>query len=369
MKRAFLLFILATTALLSCHNNRQPEEKNEKAPVIIPLVTTPFYYAQLKGQVGGRMITMQLLKLAPHLFRGYYSYDSAGVPISIWGSEDSDQVKIYEDNASKEEERFFGGKLTDDGYFMGVWHGDSTSFHFELHTDMNKCMPLNIYYSTDSVKLVPSMAASPVGTASNSIIWPDSSADSTLSKFLIQEITGSAKINDPHKYVRKAVDSFVLGYRLAARDVDSAEIASTSSASWNWTAENDMKVVWNTWPLLVIEKYVYDFTGGAHGNWGSSYKTLDLAKKEVLTPEKVFKPGYKEALAPFLDKAFRKKFHIDEDESLDQSLLVKTITPNNNFIMTDKGVAFSYSPYEIGPYALGQVTLFVPLSEIKNLMK
>ncbi|CAL1520957.1 DUF3298 domain-containing protein [Chitinophaga sp. MM2321] len=373
MKRVLLLLLLTAGALLSCHNNDHAKDGDTTDSLIVPLASTPYFYTQLKGAVGGKHITMQLLKTAPHLYRGYYCYDSIGLPISIWGSQDSDsdEVKIYEDNGNSEEERFFSGRLTDDGQFKGVWHGDRTSWHFALHTDLKKAVPLLVYYSTDSARLSPSRPQSPMGVASNSIIWPDSTVDPAIAAFIKKEVTGNPVFTDPQQYVKRAIDSFIRGYQLTAKDADSNELNDMSqSASWNWTAENDIKVVWNTWPLLVLEKYTYDFTGGAHGNWGNTYKTLDLSKLKVLTPEDIFKPGYKETLSPLLDKAFRKKFNIAEDEALDQNLLVKTIPPNNNIIVTDKGVAFSYVPYEIGPYALGQVTLYIPFTELsKDLRK
>lgn len=369
MKRVLLLLALAGGLLPACHSGNREKDLQDTASVVVPLLSTPYYYTQLKGAVGGRQITMELLKTAPNLFRGYYYYDSTGQPISIWGSQEADQVKIYEDNGSREEERFFGGMLSDDGIFKGVWHGDSTSHHFELHTDLRKAQALKVYYAADSVQLLPSFTGSPLGIASNSILWPDPATDSATAAFLRKAITGDVRVTDPERFVKRAIDSFVTSYRIAAKDADSSDIADGQSASWNWTTESDMKVVYNTWPLLVIEKYAYDFTGGAHGNSGAFYQTLDLATRKVITPDEFFKPGYKEVLSPLLDKAFRKKFHIDEDESLDQSLLVKTIVPNNNFIVTHKGVAFSYVPYEIGPYALGQVTLFLPFTELKSVLK
>ena len=71
----------------------------------------------------------------------------------------------------------------------------------------------------------------------------------------------------------------------------------------------------------------------------------------------------------FPKKAFKEKFHLGEEEGIDQHLLVKTIPPNNNMILTDKGVCFSYTPYEIGPYALGQITLFIPFTALKDILK
>ncbi|HVI47704.1 MAG TPA: DUF3298 domain-containing protein [Chitinophaga sp.] len=371
MKKTFLSFLLATAALFSCHTNSTPAKAgSDTAILVIPLASTPYFYTQLKGVVGGKHITMQLLKTAPHLFGGYYCYDSIGQPVNIWGSLDSNLVKLYEETTAGGEERFFGGTLSDDGIFKGVWHGDSTSHHFELHTDLRRAVPFRVYYDTDSLHLIASNPQSPIGMVSSSIIWPDSSVDSSLATFLKRQITSSTYVTTPEQYIKMDMDSFKISYQVAAKDADSSELNDETQAnSWNWTTDDAMRIVWNTWPYLVIEKYSYDFTGGAHGNWNAVYITLDLSKKKVITPADIFKTGYKEKLSPLLDKAFRKKYKIGEDEMLYQNLLVKTIPANDNLIVTDKGVAFSYVPYEIGPYALGQVTLFIPFTELKPLLK
>jgi Protein of unknown function (DUF3298)/Deacetylase PdaC len=372
MKRVSLLVLLMIVALLSCHTRDEKGSSTaaNTADVIVPLVSTPLFYTQLKGKLGDKDITMQLLKTAPNLFRGYYSDDSTGKPIALWGTLDSNLVNIYEETNNSAEDRLFSGYLSDDGKFKGVWHGNGTSYHFEFHTDLKKAVPLQVFYQIDSAKLIPSFPKSPIGTVSGSVIWPDSLVDSTTANFIIQQITGGPHFKNPQQYLKRGIDSFILSYRVSARDADSSEFSDASAAmSWNWTTDNDMKVVYNTWPLLVIEKYAYDFTGGAHGNWGATYKTLDLSKRKVLTPDDIFKPGYKEPLSVLLDKAFKERFHMSEEEALDQNLLVKSIPPNNNMIVTGKGIAFSYVPYEIGPYALGQVTLFVPMGALKGLLK
>lgn len=372
MKRVSLLVLLIAVVLLSCNtqNNNNSKAPANTANLVVPLASTPLFYTQLKGKLGDKEITMQLLKTAPHLFRGYYCDDSTGQPIPLWGTLDSTLANIYEETNNSSEDRLFSGYLSDDGKFKGVWHGNGTSYHFELHTDLKNAVPLKVFYQIDSAKLAPSMVQSPAGTVSNSIIWPDSLVDSTTARFIIGQVTGNSRAADPQKFLRKGIDSFILIYRYSAKDADSTTFNdNTTAASWNWTTDNDMKVVYNTWPLLVIEKYAYNFTGGAHGNWGATYYTLDLSKRKVLTPDDIFKSGYKETLSGLLDKAFRKRFNMGEEDALDQHLLVKNIPPNNNMIVTGKGVAFSYVPYEIGPYALGQVTLYIPLAEMKSILK
>ncbi len=367
MKRVALFLVLGFAALLAC-NPRGGGSNAEKDSAIatLKLVSTPFFYTQLKGNVDNQPITMQLLKTTPGMYRGYYSFDTSGQPITIWGNGDSGLVKIYEESIDPENERFFSGSLDDAGNFKGVWHGNGTSRHFSLETAMKDAIPFAVLYGTDSASLLPGNAHSPVGMASNSILWPQPVVTREVADFIEQQLTASP-LRDPQQFLKRSIDSFLLGYKTSAGMVDSSELTDASlSATWNWTSENDMKVIHNKWPLLVIEKYGYAYTGGAHGNWGSSFVTMDLSKKRVVKPADVFKPGYKEAFSPLLEKAFRAKYKIGNDESIRESLLTPSILPNDNFILTDKGVAFVYVPYEIGPYALGQVMLYIPRSEIKD---
>ena len=46
-------------------------------------------------------------------------------------------------------------------------------------------------------------------------------------------------------------------------------------------------------------------------------------------------------------------------------LLVDTIKPNDNFIISDNGITFVYNQYEIGCYAIDTVMCTVPLSVFK----
>lgn len=362
------MLLLAGIVLFSCKQKPGSSQQDENAG-IIPLVSAPYFYTLLKGTMGDKPVTMQLLKTTPSVYRGYYSFDTSGQPITIWGTGDSGYIKLYEENIDPENERFFSGMLDDSGHLTGVWHGNGTSYHFNFHTDFKDAVPLVVYYATDSAYMIPGNTKSPLGLASTSILWPAKDIQPELSAFLKQVITGS-NIQDPKQFMKRTIDSFITSYSTAGGTVDTAELLDPSSAgSWTWTTENDMKVVYNHWPLLVLEKYGYAYTGGAHGNWGSTFITIDAAKKKVLKPADVFKPGYKEAFSPLLDKAFREKYSIDGDEVLSQSLLTPTIVPNDNFIFTDKGVAFSYVPYEIGPYSLGQVTLYLPFTAIRQWIK
>lgn len=371
--RTILLPVIAGCLFVACGQGGRQQQRNDtdSVAIVIPnLNTTPYFYVKLKGTIGAQPVTMQLMKSGPWMFRGYYTYDSIGEPISIWGSPDSSigKVVIYE-SIEQQEERFFTGLLDSAGNFKGTWRGNGTSYPFSLQADLHDAVPLDVYYAADSVKLIADDPASPTGEASNSIVWPRAEASSAASGLIRKSITGSASVTDASQFIKKDIDSFLAAYKIGAADFKQTDIKEGNTASWTWAADADMKVVWNQYPLLVLESYSYEFTGGAHGNYGAMYQVLDFEKKKILTPEDIFKPGYKTALVPELEKAFRKKYNVEEGASIQDMLLEKQITPNNNFFLTDKGVAFSYTPYEIGPYVLGQITLFVPFRDISPLLR
>ena len=364
MNRYLLSAMIAIAGLTAC--NQQPKQQEAKEAA----TPSPYFYMQLKGTIGDMPVTMQLLTTGPGIYRGYYCYDRVGEPIDVWGSTDSSQqITLYE-NSYSEEEITFKGSMDAQGSFKGIWRGTGTSHPFSLKTDFDKALHFDVYYAKDSASLLANNPLSPVGDAANSIVWPADGADDNTANFIKTTISRGKANANPQQLVRKDIDSFLLFYKGSAVDLDTTELKNGGAgASWNWTSEGDMKVVWNRHPLLVLEYFSYDFTGGAHGNGGASYQVLDLNKQKVLAVEDVFKGDYKTVLAKELEQAFRKKYKVPEDESVKGMLVVEDIEPNNNFILTNKGVTFSYTPYEIGPYALGQVSLFVPYERIKEVLK
>jgi hypothetical protein len=360
--RTILLFAITCCVLVSCGKKTKQAAQTAKIP---DPTKTAFYYLHLKGTIGTEPITMDLVKSGPWIFRGYYTYDKIGEPILIWGSPDGEKIFLYE-NTDRDEERLFSGKLDSLGGFKGIWRGKGTHYDFDLKPSPENTVSLDVLYASDSINLYPGNPNTPTGQATNSIVWPAAGTDEATAAFIRNSITGGKPIADARRYMLRDIDSFLVTYKVNERDLDTSEgIPATA----NWAADADMKIVWNQYPLLVLEYFSYEFTGGAHGNYGAHYQVLDLEKKKILRPEDFLKPGYKTALVPELEKSFRKIYKMEDGESIETMLLTKEIIPNDNFLVTDKGIGFSYSPYEIGPYALGQVTLFVPFKNIKAVLR
>ena len=79
----------------------------------------------------------------------------------------------------------------------------------------------------------------------------------------------------------------------------------------------------------------------------------------------------KNQLQPHLNTAARRWAGMGAHEPLDNVFFVEnnTIPLTDNVGILDKGLVFNYVPYEIGSYAMGEVRLFVPFSDIQQLLK
>lgn len=112
-------------------------------------------------------------------------------------------------------------------------------------------------------------------------------------------------------------------------------------------------VVYQSKTILTLANYSYSYTGGAHGLYGTGFTSLDLVKKKKLNLDDVLTKTGQSNLPSFLKKYFRKNYNLSASASLKEAgLFEEKIEPNNNFYVTGKGTGFSYSPYEIGPYAM-----------------
>lgn len=368
--RVFYGFFMLLTILAAC----QPATPGQQAGVqdsigtSIPHPAPPAYYRRLKGTVAGQPVTMHLIKTGPAAFEGWYAYDKQGIPIQLFHNiDDTVQLSFSEWGTPEGGDNTFKGTLSADGAYKGTWSGNNKTFDFDLKADDTGAVLFDVFTFSDSVRLLPANPNSPLVVAASTAVWPAGGADTAALTAIREALTPKGIPEDPEKIVREPVASFLKEYDVAREEVDTNELKSGIGASWNWEAQHAVRIVWNSFPLVVFENSDYAFTGGAHGNHGSSFTVVDLAQKKKLTLGDVFKPGYKAVLGRALEQSFRKKYNVPAGEPLDQQYLFdKHIAPNDNFFITDKGVVFCYTPYEIAAYAVGQITLFVPFGEVKS---
>lgn len=133
-----------------------------------------------------------------------------------------------------------------------------------------------------------------------------------------------------------------------------------------WSENSNMKVFSQQNDFLTI-KYTGDgFSGGAHGYYYEYYKVFDLKNQKTLQLADVLLSPDSDIWKRALWDNFIKN---DSGKGQSEMLLVKEISPNNNFYFDQDYLYFLYNQYEIAAYAAGPILIRIPISDIKLMLK
>lgn len=113
--------------------------------------------------------------------------------------------------------------------------------------------------------------------------------------------------------------------------------------------------------VAVFDIYAYQYPeGAAHGSYSNTYINYDLASGKVITPAYIFKPGYEQKLTELI----RARVANGTDLLVD----VKEVNIPKNFEITNEGINFVYSIYEIAPYSAGEPSVTIYAADLADLL-
>lgn len=153
----------------------------------------------------------------------------------------------------------------------------------------------------------------------------------------------------------------------------SAEIRTPANAPRDWapqtyeiSAESEAKVV-DT--LLIYSITRYNFTGGAHGIYGTDFHIYSRATGMELRLADLLSEQQIEALDGLIREKLYLQHEVTDDKGLETAgFFPDDITPSENFDIAEDGtITFYYNPYEIGCYALGGVEVSISPEELEKL--
>jgi hypothetical protein len=121
--------------------------------------------------------------------------------------------------------------------------------------------------------------------------------------------------------------------------------------------------------LLSVGLGVYEFTGGAHGNYGIVYSVYDLPSRRQVTYQQLFKTGIENALLQLLLEYAKRNYGLAPAQKLTDGGFFEDFLPvTDNFYLTNKTVTFCYTPYEVAPYAMGMISVTIPYEKLRPLL-
>lgn len=115
-----------------------------------------------------------------------------------------------------------------------------------------------------------------------------------------------------------------------------------------------------------------EYYGGAHPYTYHIFLNIDPATGSEITFYDIFKEGCEEALtAMLLDKLMQHANACTMDELHEKGYLYLDtgLFISQNFLLGNDSITFLYNRYEIAPYALGDITLTLDYTTLKDIMK
>lgn len=372
--RSFLLIVLITFCA-SCGNNSQV---NDDTAATTDMATTGAennngnWYKHYTGTVAGQAVAADIHKYGERISGTYY-YESQGKLIPIYFSTDTAKPGVYMVEETPERVDSKGGSKWEVSItgttLSGKWKDDMGNDVYDImlkEAPNNYPLAMMSYADTIPYKLG---VKEPAATMVNNLLLPGKEMKEENAKFInsiVNKYLGCDSLhqNNLNDCMKAQSEQYATYYRKTVGEIDDT---LRGEAFNNYYSGTDMYVAYNENDWIVFDIMSSEYTGGAHGNYGSSYINLDMQGNKVWKLEEVLRVDSVK-LQHEIEKAARKRTGMNESEEIKSRYFADRIMPNGNFILTHKGITFNYTPYEIASYAEGEVLLFVPYSSIKELL-
>ncbi|WP_118974105.1 DUF3298 and DUF4163 domain-containing protein [Taibaiella koreensis] len=376
MRKIPTLLSLALILLLSACGNNKKEDKQETATTAVATydsVLAPNFYKRLEGTIAGQPVVMHL-QCAGGVLQGVYYYLKHGTWLMVNGNLDGQRPN----NLRLNEVSFSEGETTaiidcqyGQGTLKGSWRSPGGDKNYLV--ELKETYPDGAYTFTamslsDSLAAFTPVDSSPVARISNTFVIPlKNDADGKWLEASIKKalhVDSSLLKLDIAEAMRNMNSRYLKSYHDEVKGMNREDI----SAMMNYEDMQYVSVCYNENGFVILNSDGYSYSGGAHGNGGSSFYCFDvrnrreLALKDVITADSA-------KLQPIVERAFRKQQGLRPGDSLNTILFENHLATTTNFYFTNKGLGFYYFPYEVAAYAVGPIHVFVDFTELKAYLK
>lgn len=149
-------------------------------------------------------------------------------------------------------------------------------------------------------------------------------------------------------------------------------IAEYFADSYFYSMFNEIQVARADSQVISLLEMYSDYTGGAHGNYGFIGTTFDAVSGEILELEDILKDddGFRARAADAIKKELEEKY--GEELFPDYADTVEkmwSVDGGPKWYLNGAGITFIFNPYEVGPYAMGEVRIMLPYLEFAEYME
>ena len=333
------------------------------------------WYKNFKGKVGSYPAEIHICKFKDEI-RGYFYYDKFKQPLIILGNLVGDSLKLMAYSNNFDSENFDG--ILKSGKYSGEWTkwkeaAKTGQFSFEFQEDISKLELFEFVYVSGHVDLFKMWDKSPTADYLEGTIWPtEQYMDySVVRKEICTEKNMPTGLNAIGVELLERKDKFLKDYFKTNEGITKKEIEKYGyTSTFNQEEQGITVITYYDKNIFVISTGWYSYTGGAHGIYGTGYRIIDLVNKKMIGLKDIINDEGLNALPDLLVKNFRKQFGVKDDQTLsDFGLSSDSIHVTENVCLTPGCLMFSYTPYEIGSYAMGEMVIYIPINEIDSYLK
>ena len=345
-------------------------------------VVPSYFYKRLEGKIGDSTNIQMNLTRMDSVLDGNYFYEDTGEPIYFQyysymrdnGSIHIEEEGGYDDDYNAIITGFFDGNFTSPYEITGKWMSQDSSDIYDFYLNENyppgsakfdiKHLGKNYGESEYAAYAVSIDLDYPV-----MVDYPDQTVQQNINSYIMNFYL-NASMNGEEGYtdLNERTDAFIESYR--------TEIEADSEIFKDYKPiyENNefTSIAFNSDNILSLEIVEYLFTGGAHGNSSFTLASFNLETGKQIKLDNIFYGDFESKLNEVGEAIFREQFQADSSQSLyNQGFFgfENGFALNDNFDIYKGGIKFQFNPYEAGAYAIGAPEVFIPWSEIRDIIR
>ncbi len=189
-------------------------------------------------------------------------------------------------------------------------------------------------------------------------VFPVSWGDTNL-KPLQQRLTQTA-YGTSNTVLKEAIEYYALHPALVD-DSDHVTLAPPKLLPDSTMSEQQAVIAIETMDCDLLAMSVFNYTypyGAAHGNYGTTYINFYVPTAQVLDDTDIFLKDKKEQIVKVIRQNAREQY------AAGSMVNASEINTYENFYISPAAITFVYAPYEIAPYAAGEVSVDVTPNEL-----
>jgi len=175
-----------------------------------------------------------------------------------------------------------------------------------------------------------------------------------------------------HKWSEERIQElWTYGEELSGYVMEDPSFSAEESDYYRYYFSQDVELVRADSRIISLVETFQEYSGGAHGNYGYSGLNFDSRTGQMLVLSDILKDeeGFRQKAQEYIIDSLKEKYGDGLFE--DYETTVKEMWDREDgptWYLNAAGVTFVFSPYEVGPYAMGKAQVTLPYGEFAEYL-